>query len=93
MAKQQDDRTTIDLFATEKRPGRPKTSPLPRRQQLLINKRNQLRRDRSKGLRRIECKIHEDLLVRLNAEAKKQSVSRSELIEKILRDTLLTANH
>ena len=44
MAKQQTDRTTLDLFATEKRPGRPKTNPLPRETQLKINKRNQLKR-------------------------------------------------
>ena len=30
MAKEQTDRTTLDLFANERRPGRPKTNPLSR---------------------------------------------------------------
>ena len=30
MAKEQTDRTTLDLFAHERRPGRPKTNPLKR---------------------------------------------------------------
>ncbi|WP_376753338.1 LexA regulated protein, partial [Enterobacter soli] len=46
MAKEQTDRTTIDLFANERRPGRPKTNPLSRDEQLRINKRNQLKRDK-----------------------------------------------
>ncbi|KNC65260.1 LexA regulated protein, partial [Pseudoalteromonas rubra] len=37
MAKSELDRTTIDLFENEKRPGRPKTNPLPREMQLKIN--------------------------------------------------------
>ncbi|HCW46825.1 MAG TPA: LexA regulated protein, partial [Erwiniaceae bacterium] len=40
MAKEHTDRTTLDLFADERRPGRPKTSPLSRDEQLRINKRN-----------------------------------------------------
>lgn len=43
MAKEQTDRTTRDLFADELRPGRPKTNPLSRHEQLKINKRNQLK--------------------------------------------------
>ena len=54
MAKEQTDRTTLDLFADERRPGRPKTNPLSRDEQLRINKRNQLRRDKVRGLRRVE---------------------------------------
>ena len=38
MAKIATDRTTIDLFAHEKRPGRPRTNPLPREEQLKLNK-------------------------------------------------------
>ena len=34
MAKEQTDRTTLDLFAHERRPGRPKTNPLSRDEQL-----------------------------------------------------------
>ncbi len=50
MAKEQTDRTTLDLFANERRPGRPKTNPLSRDEQLRINKRNQLKRDKIVGL-------------------------------------------
>jgi hypothetical protein len=49
MAKEQTDRTTLDLFANERRPGRPKTNPLSRDEQLRINKRNQLKRDKVAG--------------------------------------------
>ncbi|KUE80343.1 LexA regulated protein [Aeromonas schubertii] len=92
MAKQQADRTTLDLFANEKRPGRPKTNPLPREAQLKINKRNQLKRDRENGLKRVELKVEADLLERLNQLAERQNVSRAELIQSILKqqmDTLL----
>ena len=43
MAKSELDRTTPDLFEYEKRPGRPKTNPLPRDMQLKVNKRNQIK--------------------------------------------------
>ncbi|MFM2483850.1 LexA regulated protein [Celerinatantimonas yamalensis] len=84
MAKQNTDRTTIDLFADEKRSGRPKTNPLPRKEQLRVNKRNQLRRDRQKGMKRIELKVGNDLFDALNGIAQEQGISRSELIEQIL---------
>lgn len=64
--KEQTDRTTLDLFANERRPGRPKTNPLSRDEQLRINKRNQLRRDRVNGLRRVELKLNEDAVNALN---------------------------
>ena len=57
MAKEQTDRTTLDLFAHERRPGRPKTNPLSRDEQLRINKRNQLKRDKVRGLKRVELKL------------------------------------
>ncbi len=84
MAKQQDDRTTLDLFAQEKRPGRPKTNPLPREQQLRVNKRNQLRRDRANGLRRVELKVESEVLDQLNALAEAHNMSRSELIQLLI---------
>lgn len=89
MAKEQTDRTTLDLFADERRPGRPKTNPLSRDQQLRINKRNQLRRDKVKGLRRVELKINEEAVEMLNRLAQEQNISRSELIEQILLDQIL----
>ncbi|WP_348731761.1 LexA regulated protein [Rheinheimera texasensis] len=88
MAKISSDRTTIDLFAHEKRPGRPKTNPLPREEQLKLNKRNQVRRDRSKGLKRIESKIPEDLYQKLDARAQALQTTRSALIEQLLTQAL-----
>lgn len=84
MAKEQTDRTTLDLFADERRPGRPKTSPLSRDEQLRINKRNQLKRDKVRGLRRVELKMSGEAVDALNTLAKQQNISRSELIEQML---------
>ncbi|MDF7660380.1 LexA regulated protein [Erwiniaceae bacterium L1_54_6] len=84
MAKEQTDRTTLDLFADEKRPGRPKTSPLTRDEQLRINKRNQLKRDKVRGLRRVELKMSSEAVDALNTLAEQQNISRSELIEQML---------
>lgn len=84
MAKEQLDRTTLDLFAEDRRPGRPKTNPLSRDEQLRINKRNQLRRDKVRGLRRVELKINADAVDTLNKLAEQRNISRSELIEEML---------
>ena len=88
MAKISTDRTTIDLFALEKRPGRPKTNPLPREEQLRLNKRNQIKRDRSKGLKRIECKVSEQLYEQLSLSAQQQNMTRSAYIEWVLEQAL-----
>ena len=88
MAKELTDLTTIDLFSDEKRPGRPKTSPHPRNIQIRINKRNQVKRDKNKGLKRVEFKIHHSLFDQLESLAKTKSVSRSELIEALLIKSL-----
>lgn len=85
MAKQLSDRTTFDLFADEKRPGRPKTNPLPREVQIKVNKRNQLKRDRDNGLRRVELKLHQDMVTELDLQAKQQNLSRGAYIEQLLR--------
>ncbi|MGG4607936.1 LexA regulated protein [Providencia sp. Me31A] len=92
MAKEQTDRTTLDLFAEERRPGRPKTSPLSRDEQLRINKRNQLKRDKVKGLRRVELKLNEEAVAVLNQLAEEKNISRSELIEDILLSQLEQVN-
>ncbi len=84
MAKENTDRTTIDLFADERRPGRPKTSPLTRDEQLRVNKRNQLKRDKVRGLRRVELKINSDAVDALNQLAEQRNMSRSELIEEMI---------
>lgn len=88
MAKIATDRTTIDLFAQEKRPGRPKTNPLPREEQLKLNKRNQIRRDRSKGLKRIEFKVSDELYSALSKEADNADMTRSAYLEHILTQVL-----
>ncbi|GIU47109.1 LexA regulated protein [Shewanella algidipiscicola] len=85
MAKESSDRTTIDLFATEKRRGRPRSNPLSREQQLKVNKRNQIQRDRANGLKRIELKVSQDLYDALNEKALASNISRSQLIESILQ--------
>ncbi|TLU67481.1 LexA regulated protein [Thalassotalea litorea] len=88
MAKEAADLTTIDLFVDEKRPGRPRTNPFPREVQVKINKRNQVKRDKNKGLKRVEFKIHHQLFEQLDEMAQDQGISRSELIENILTQAL-----
>jgi hypothetical protein len=88
MAKIATDRTTIDLFAADKRPGRPKTNPLPRQEQLKLNKRNQIKRDRSNGLKRIECKVSAQLYDALSLAAEQANTTRSNLIEQLLQQAL-----
>jgi hypothetical protein len=90
MAKEQTDRTTLDLFANERRPGRPKTNPLSRDEQLRINKRNQLKRDKNRGLKRVELKLNADAVDALNELADARNISRSELIEEMLITQLET---
>jgi hypothetical protein len=84
MAKEQTDRTTLDLFANDRRPGRPKTNPHSRDEQLRINKRNQLKRDKVRGLKRVELKLNADAVEALNELADARDISRSELIEELL---------
>ncbi|MDI9228805.1 LexA regulated protein [Serratia bockelmannii] len=84
MAKEQTDRTTLDLFADERRPGRPKTSLLTRDEQLRINNRHQLKREKGRGLRRVELKMSSEAVDALNTLAEQQNISRSELIEQML---------
>ena len=73
MAKQDADCITLDLFAT-----------VPREQQIRINKRNQRKRDKSSGLKRVELKLHTDLVERLEIEAAEEGLTRGQLIERIL---------
>ena len=88
MAKQDVDCVTLDLFAEMPKVGRPRTNPLSREQQVRINKRNQLKRDRSSGLRRVELKLHSDLIQKLEMKADSQGLSRGQLIEQILNEYL-----
>ena len=84
MAKASNDRTTIDLFANEKNRGRPKTNPLSRKDQLLVNKRNQIKRDKAKGLKRVELKVDVELFNTLNELADTYQISRAQVIESLL---------
>ena len=88
MAKSETDTTTPDLFEYEKRPGRPKTNPLPRDMQLKVNKRNQIKRDKARGLKRVEFKVSSQLYQALSDMADAQNISRSALIETILQERL-----
>ncbi|GLP96254.1 LexA regulated protein [Paraferrimonas sedimenticola] len=90
MAKESHDRTTIDLFDDVPKRGRPRTNPLSRSQQLKVNKRNQILRDRANGLKRIEVKVSQPLLDALNNAALASNISRSQLIESILIKELLS---
>jgi hypothetical protein len=93
MAKEATDLTTIDLFHDEKRPGRPKTNPHSRSVQIKINKRNQVKRDKNNGLKRVEFKIHHDLFEQLDRLAKEQGINRGKLIENILAQSLENAEN
>ena len=88
MAKSETDRTTLDLLEYEKRPGRPKTNPLSRDMQLKVNKRNQIKRDKARGLKRVEFKVSSQLYQALSDMADAQNISRSALIETILQERL-----
>lgn len=90
MAKQDADCITLDLFANERRIGRPRSNPLSREQQIRVNKRNQLRRDKSSGLKRVELKLHASLVRQLEELASALSICRAELIENILQDYINT---
>jgi len=85
VAKESSDRTTFDLFAEEKRPGRPKTNLLSRKEQLKLNKRKQLSRDKANGLKRIELKVEKDLFDTLNMKAKNANMTRSEYVQRLLQ--------
>ncbi len=92
MAKEAADLTTLDLFIDEKRPGRPKTNPFPREVQVKINKRNQVKRDKNKGLKRVEFKLHTEVFVQLDDLARDKGISRSDLIESMIVDALSKQN-
>jgi hypothetical protein len=88
MAKAAVDRTTIDLFDSEKQRGRPKTSPYSREQQLRINKKNQLTRDKQAGLKRVEIKLHRELYDKASELAKEKGINRGELLAELIKESL-----
>ncbi|WP_404399406.1 LexA regulated protein [Idiomarina seosinensis] len=88
MAKENNDKVTIDLFVEQPGRGRPRTNPLPRNEQLRINKRRQLQRDRQLGKKRIELKTDQQLHQQLTALAEQYDCSRGELVEAVLKIAL-----
>lgn len=88
MAKALVDRTTIDLFETDKQRGRPKSSPYSREQQLRINKKNQLLRDKQAGLKRVELKLHRSVYDKASELAEQRGLSRGELLAEIINESL-----
>ena len=88
MAKVTVDRTTIDLFANDKQRGRPKSSPYSREQQLRINKKNQLLRDKQAGLKRVEIKLNRDAYDKASEVATEKGISRSELLAQLIEESL-----
>lgn len=92
MAKESTDNVTIDLFQGQRRPGRPKTNPLSRAEQMKLNKRRQLRRDKARGLKRIELKVEASVYQALNESAELEGLSRSQLIERILTEAMASTD-
>ena len=80
MGVQLEDRTTIDMF-TERQKGRPRSNPYPREVQLRINKRVQRARDKNKGMRRMEVKMPQDLVEKLDLYAQQLECTRTEVVE------------
>lgn len=68
--------------------GTTETNPLSRDEQLRINKRNQLKRDKVRGLKRVELKLNAEAVEALNELAESRNMSRSELIEEMLMQQL-----
>ena len=87
MSVQLEDRTTMDMFAERQR-GRPKSNPYPRDVQIRVNKRTQRLRDKKKGLRRLEVKMSEELIQRLDEYAAEQKCTRAEVVEMSVEDWL-----
>ncbi len=54
----------------------------------VLNKRNQLKRDKVRGLKRVELKLNAEAVEALNELAESRNMSRSELIEEMLMQQL-----
>jgi hypothetical protein len=80
-----EDRTTIDMF-TDRQKGRPRSNPYPREVQLRINKREQRARDKNKGMRRMEVKMPQDLVEKLDQYAEQFECTRTEVVELCIAD-------
>ncbi len=80
MGVQLEDRTTIDMFI-ERQKGRPRSNPYARDVQLRVNKREQRIRDKSKGMRRMEVKVPQELVEKLDNYASENGCTRTEVVE------------
>jgi hypothetical protein len=76
MAKASSDRNTIDLFG--KSPGRPRSQPLTRKDQLKINKRAQREKEKAQGLKRLELLIEQEVLEKLDQLCDLKGLKRAE---------------
>lgn len=76
MAKASSDRNTIDLFG--KAPGRPRTQPLTRKDQLKINKRAQREKEKALGLKRLELVVEQDTIDKLDQLCELNGIKRAE---------------
>ncbi len=80
MGIQLEDRTTLDMFSKGQK-GRPRSNPYPRDVQLRINKRVQRVRDKDNGMRRMEVKLPEELVAKLDQYARQHGCTRTEAVE------------
>ncbi|NVK73926.1 LexA regulated protein [Marinomonas sp. CT5] len=76
MAKASSDRNTIDLFG--KSPGRPRTQPLTRKDQLKLNKRAQREKAKAQGLKRLELVVEQDIINKLDQLCEISGLKRAE---------------
>ncbi|MCW4628033.1 MULTISPECIES: LexA regulated protein [Marinomonas] len=76
MAKASSDRNTIDLFG--KSPGRPRTQPLTRKDQLKLNKRAQREKEKAQGLKRLELIVEQDIIDKLDELCELNGLKRAE---------------
>ncbi|MCB5161379.1 LexA regulated protein [Marinomonas algarum] len=86
MAKASSDRNTIDLFG--KSPGRPRTQPLTRKDQLKINKRAQRQKEKAQGLKRLELIIEQELVEKLDLLCEQSGLKRAEWISQQINKSL-----
>lgn len=78
MAKASSDRNTIDLFGKDR--GRPRTHPLPRKDQLKVNKRVQRQKEKSLGMKRVELVLDEDTVKKLDMLCDMSGIKRADWI-------------
>ena len=86
MAKASSDRNTIDLFG--KSPGRPRTQPLTRKDQLKINKRAQREKEKAQGLKRLELVIEQDIIDKLDKLCEMNGIKRAEWLTQQVNKSL-----